>query len=64
MVYYYHLPQDLPQFLLDPLINEFNVVHETNGSLVEDLKSLDDLHQQGVLNDEEFNAAKRRLLGL
>jgi len=33
-------------------------------SIVEGLESLNELHQQGVLSDEEFNAAKRRLLGL
>lgn len=33
-------------------------------NLVEDLAKLQDLHDQGVLDDEEFNAAKRRLLGL
>lgn len=32
--------------------------------LVADLKALSDLHEDGVLNDQEFNAAKRRLLGL
>lgn len=33
-------------------------------SLVEDLRSLGELHEQGILTDEEFSAAKRRLLGL
>ena len=32
--------------------------------LVEDLKALSDLHEDGVLNDQGFNTAKRRLLGL
>jgi hypothetical protein len=32
--------------------------------LVEDLIKLQELYDQGILNDEEFNAAKRRLLGL
>lgn len=32
--------------------------------IVEDLKSLSDLHNDGILNDQEFNAAKRSLLGL
>jgi hypothetical protein len=32
--------------------------------LVEDLKVLSDLHKDGVLNDQEFKAAKRSLLGL
>ncbi len=33
-------------------------------SLVEDLNRLQEFYDQGILNDEEFNAAKRRLLGL
>ena len=33
-------------------------------SLVDSLNSLAELHESGVLTDEEFNAAKRRLLGL
>ena len=33
-------------------------------SLVENLNRLTELHETGVLSDEEFNAAKRRLLGL
>ena len=33
-------------------------------SLVDSLKDLNELHSQGILTDEEFNAAKRRLLGL
>lgn len=37
---------------------------ERASSLVEDLTNLSELHSQGVLTDEEFNAAKRRLLGL
>jgi len=37
---------------------------ERASSLVEDLTSLGELHEQGILTDEEFNAAKRRLLGL
>lgn len=32
--------------------------------LVTGLNSLNDLHERGLLNEEEFNAAKRRLLGL
>jgi len=32
--------------------------------LVERLSDLSALHSQGILTDEEFNAAKRRLLGL
>ena len=37
---------------------------ERASSLVEDLTNLGELHEQGILTDEEFNAAKRRLLGL
>ena len=33
-------------------------------SIVEGLSRLAEMHEQGTLNDEEFNAAKRRLLGL
>ena len=33
-------------------------------SLVQSLTSLSELHEQGVITDSEFNAAKRRLLGL
>ena len=33
-------------------------------TIADGLKNLSDLHQQGILTDEEFNAAKRRLLGL
>lgn len=32
--------------------------------LIAGLSSLNDLHERGLLNEEEFNAAKRRLLGL
>jgi len=39
-------------------------VRERATNLVEDLRSLGELHEQGILTDEEFNAAKRRLLGL
>jgi len=37
---------------------------ERASNLVEDLTNLSELHSQGILTDEEFNAAKRRLLGL
>jgi hypothetical protein len=33
------------------------------GDLVAQLQQLDQLHQQGVLNDQEFAAAKAKLLG-
>ena len=33
-------------------------------SIVEGLSRLAEMHEQGTLNDEEFNAAKSRLLGL
>ena len=33
-------------------------------SLVDSLNNLNKLHSQGILTDEGFNAAKRRLLGL
>ena len=33
-------------------------------SLIKDLEALSKLHTDGILTDEEFNAAKRRLLGL
>ena len=33
-------------------------------ALVDDLKQLQELYDSGVLSDEEFNAAKRRLLGI
>ena len=33
-------------------------------SLVDDLKQIQELYDSGVLSDEEFNAAKRRLLGI
>ena len=33
-------------------------------SIAEGLASLSDLYEQGLLSEEEFNAAKRRLLGL
>ena len=33
-------------------------------SLVDSLNNLNELHQQGILTEQEFNAAKRRLLGL
>ena len=37
---------------------------ERGSNLVEDLSALGKLHADGILTDEEFNAAKRRLLGL
>ena len=37
---------------------------ERGSSLVENLNNLNELYQKGILTDEEFNAAKRRLLGL
>ena len=37
---------------------------ERGSNLVEDLIVLGKLHADGILTDEEFNAAKRRLLGL
>ena len=37
--YYKVVPNKVFKKTLDPLINEFNVVHETNGNLVEDLKN-------------------------
>ena len=37
---------------------------ERASNLVEDLTNLSELHSQGILTDEEFNAGKRRLLGL
>ena len=33
-------------------------------TIADSLRNLSDLHRQGILTDEEFNAAKRRLLGL
>jgi hypothetical protein len=41
-----------------------NFAQDSAQSLVESLGSLSQLHDSGVLTDEEFNAAKRRLLGL
>lgn len=37
---------------------------ERGSNLVENLNNLSELYQNGILTDEEFNAAKRRLLGL
>ena len=37
---------------------------ERGANLVEDLSALGKLHTDGILTDEEFNAAKRKLLGL
>ena len=37
---------------------------ERGNSIVNGLSDLTELHSQGILTDEEFNAAKRRLLGL
>ncbi|MDA9870567.1 SHOCT domain-containing protein [Gammaproteobacteria bacterium] len=37
---------------------------ERGKTLIEDLEALGKLHTDGILTDEEFNAAKRRLLGL
>ena len=37
---------------------------QRGNSLVNGLNDLNALHSQGILTDEEFNAAKRRLLGL
>ena len=37
---------------------------ERGKTLIEDLEVLGELHTDGILTDEEFNAAKRRLLGL
>ena len=34
------------------------------GALAAELERLGGLHRQGLLNDEEFNAAKAKLLGL
>ena len=36
----------------------------TAESIVDGLSRLAELHEQGTLTDEEFNAAKRQLLGL
>jgi|TARA_B100001964_G_scaffold191280_1_gene213604 hypothetical protein len=33
-------------------------------SIVEGLKELKQMHESGILSDEEFHAAKRKLLGL
>ena len=41
-----------------------NANQDRGTSLVENLNRLTELHESGVLSDEEFNAAKRRLLGL
>ena len=38
--------------------------NNSTSNLVEDLNRLTDLFEEGLLNEEEFNAAKRRLLGL
>ena len=44
---------------------DINIQPDPSGAnLVEDLNRLQELYEQGVLNEEEFNAAKRRLLGL
>lgn len=36
---------------------------DANGGLGDQLAKLADLHQRGLLSDEEFTAAKQRLLG-
>ena len=43
-----------------------NSANQSNSTsdLVEDLNRLTELFEEGLLNEEEFNAAKRRLLGL
>lgn len=42
----------------------FSFAQDSAQSLVDSLNSLAGFHANGVLTDEEFNAAKRRLLGL
>jgi hypothetical protein len=37
---------------------------ERGSSIADGLSSLSKLYSEGLLNDEEFSAAKRRLLGL
>ena len=44
--------------------NETSQDERTGNEIVDGLNDLNGLHQQGVLSDDEFNAAKRRLLGL
>ena len=44
--------------------NETSQDDRTGNAIVDGLNNLSELQQQGVLSDEEFNAAKRRLLGL
>ena len=37
---------------------------DSTRTLVDNLSSLSELHERGIISDDEFNAAKRRLLGL
>jgi len=41
-----------------------DIAADRGRGLVEDLKILSELHKDGILNDQEFQAAKRSLLGL
>jgi hypothetical protein len=52
-------------FLLMALANvSYGQDTNTAESIVDGLSRLAELHEQGLLDDEEFNAAKRQLLGL
>ena len=51
--------------LEDPIPTDLNSENQERGeNLIKDLEALSKLHTDGILSEEEFNAAKRRLLGL
>ena len=50
---------------IEPSSNSRSSSSEVRGETIADgLRNLSELHEQEILTDEEFNAAKRRLLGL
>jgi hypothetical protein len=54
-----------PEGCINSAENSANSTASVRGETIADgLKNLSDLYDQGILTEEEFNAAKRRLLGL
>jgi len=60
----YQATQAPPQYAPPPPAAPAAAPAAATGGEVDDLNRLVDLHTQGVLSDEEFSAAKAKLLGI